>query len=100
MRNRAAAIADVQERSLRQRRQKFVRRMRREDRRTLMILRVTMHCMAFFIKRIEASVGVPRFIEVNAIDGGIEQLLNATSVVAQAVVRGVRNDGVDWTLTQ
>ena len=47
--------------------------------------------MPIAIERIEARVRVPGFVEVNAIDARVEQLLDAARVVAQAVVGGVRD---------
>ena len=90
----AAAVADVQERRLRQRRQQLVRGVRGEDRRTLVILRIAMHRMPVAIQRIEARVRIPGFVEMDAIDARIEQLLHAFRVVAKAVVGGVRDDRV------
>ena len=95
MRNRAAAVADVQQRGLRQRGQQLVRGVRGEDRRALVVLRVAVHGVAVPVDRIEARVGVPGLVEVDAVDGGIEQLLHASRVVAQPVVGGVGDDRVD-----
>ena len=94
----AAAVADVQERRLRQRGQQLVRRMRGEDRRALVILRIAVHRMPIAIERIEPRVRVPGFVEMDAVDARVEQLLHALRVVAQAVVRGVRDDRVDGAL--
>ena len=91
----AAAVADVQERRLRERRQQLVRGVRRENGRALVVLRVAMHRMAVAIERVEARVRVPGLVEMDAVDAGIEQLLDAPRVVAQPVVRGVRDDRVD-----
>ena len=94
VRDRAASVADVQERGLRQRGQQLVRRVRREDRRTLVILRIAVHRVAVAIERVEARVRVPRLVEVDAIDARVEQLLDAARVVAQAVVGRVGDDRV------
>src|SRR4026208_282997 len=94
MRDRTAAVADVQEGGLRQGGEQLVRRVRREDRRTFVILRFAVHCVSFAIERIEARVGIPRFVEVDGIDARVEQLLDAAGVIAQAVIGRVRDDRV------
>ena len=71
----AAAVADVQERRLRQRGQQLVRGVRREDRRALVVLRIAVHRVPVAIDRIEARVRVPRFVEMDAVDARVEQLL-------------------------
>ena len=66
----AAAVADVDVRGLRQRRQQLVRRMRRENRRAVLRMRrrVAAHREAIAVHRIEARVAVPRFVEMDAVD--------------------------------
>jgi hypothetical protein len=72
MLDRVAAIAHMDERSLRQCRQQIVRGLRGEHGRAGMLRRITVHRKTLAIDRIEARVAVPRFIEVNAIDTLIE----------------------------
>jgi hypothetical protein len=59
------------------------------------VRRIAAHRVATAVQRIEARVGVPRLVEMNAIDAGAEQLLHATGVVAQAVVGRVGDHRVD-----
>lgn len=96
MRDRAAAVAHVDVRRLRQRGQQLVRRLRREHRGPVgtMVARVAVHRMAVAVDRVETRVAVPRFVEVQAVDARAEQFFHARDVVAEAVVRRVRDDRV------
>ena len=98
MRDRAASVADVQERRLRQGGQQLVRRMRGEDRRTLVILGIAVHGVTVAIQRVEARIRIPCFVEMDAIDARVEQLLDAACAVAQAIVSGIGDDRVDGAL--
>ena len=98
--DRAAAVAHVHERGLRQRGQQLVRRVRREHRRPVlrMVRRVAAHGEPSFVQRIEARVAVPRLVEMNAVDALREPLFDTDRVVAHAVVRAVREHRVDGAL--
>jgi hypothetical protein len=95
VRDRVAAVAHVQQRGLRERREQLVRGVRREDRGTGVPGRVAVHSVALAVERVEPRVGVPGLVEVDAVNRRIEQLGNAPGVVAQAVVGRVGDDGMD-----
>ena len=96
----AAAVADVNERGLRQRGQQLVRRMRREHRRAVLRVRrrVAAHGVAVAIHRVEARVAVPRFVEMDPVDALAEARLRVGRVVAHAVVGAVGQHRVDGAL--
>ena len=56
------------------------------------------HRVAVAVERVEARVRVPGLVEMDPVDARIEQLLDAPRVVAQTVVRRVRDDRVDRPL--
>ena len=87
----ATAVADVNERGLRQRGEQFVRRMRRKDRRAVLRVRrrIATHGVAVAIHRIETRVAVPRFIEMDSIDALCETRFRVSRVIAHAVIRAV-----------
>ena len=65
-----ASVANVDERGLRQRREQLVGRMRREQCRPVLVCgRVAEHGVTVAVERVEPRIGVPRFVEVQAIDG-------------------------------
>ena len=67
--DRIAPVADVDERGLRERRQQLVGGVRREQRRTLFVRgRIAEHGVTIPVERVEARIGVPGFVEVQAID--------------------------------
>ena len=68
--DRAAAVADVDVRGLRQRREQLVRRVGREHRRPVRRVagRIAAHGETVAVHRIEARVAVPGFVEVDAVD--------------------------------
>src|SRR5262245_54886990 len=69
--------------------------MCRKDRGTLVVLGVTVHGVTIPVKRIETRIGVPGFVEMDAIHARIQQLLHTLRVVAEAVVGGIGDDRVD-----
>ena len=97
VRDRAPAVADVQEGCLRQRGEQLVRRVRREDRRALVVLRVAPHAEPVAVDRVEPRVAVPGLVPVDAVDRRVEQLLDGARVVAEPVVGRVRDHAVDRT---
>jgi hypothetical protein len=63
-----------------------------------MVRRIAMHGETLAVDRIEASVCVPRLIEVDPVNARIEQFLDTTGVVAQSVVGGVGNHRIHCAL--
>src|SRR5580765_493672 len=98
MGNWASPIANMQKRGLRKCSQQLVSGVGREDRRALMVRRIAMHRETLAVDRIEASVCVPRLIEVDPVNARVEQFLDTTGVVAQSVVGGVGNHRIHWAL--
>src|SRR6185312_6620577 len=63
--------------------------MSRKNGCTLMVCWISVHCEALAINGVEASIGIPGFIEVNAVHAWIKQLLYRFGVVAKPVIRRV-----------
>ncbi len=95
VRDRAAAVANVQIRGLRQRGEQLVRRVRREHGRAVVVLGIAAHAVAVAVDRIETRVAVPRFVASARDRPCLEQLLHRDRVVAEPVVGRVRDDAVD-----
>ncbi len=95
MGNRAPPVPNVQERRLRERRQQLVGRVGGEDGRPLVVLGIAEHREAILVDRVEAGVGVPGLVEVDAIHAGVEQLLHPPGVVAEPVVGRVGDHRID-----
>ena len=88
-----AAVADVDERGLRERGEQLVRRMRREQGRSVLVGgRIAEHGMPAAVERVEPRVGVPGLVEVQAIDGVAADLDHAFDVVDQPVVGRIGDD--------
>ena len=80
MLHRIAPVSNMNERGLRERSQQLVRRRCREDRRTLVVCRISVHAIAILVDRIEAGVAVPRFIKVNAVHALAEQIQDSLAL--------------------
>ena len=100
--DRSLAVADVDVRGLRERRETFVGGVRRKHGGPIrrMVGRIASHRVTVAIHRIESRVAVPGFVEVNAIDALREQRLGLDGVVAHAVIGAVRQHRVDGVLVR
>src|SRR5437868_6680761 len=74
--------------------------MRCEDRWAAMLGGIAAHREVILVDWVEARVPVPGFVEVNAIAGFLKRGLRSSCVVAEAVIRTVGEDRVDWLLVR
>ena len=74
--DRDASLADVDHRGLRERGEQLVGRVRHRHRRIVLRSLAAVHAVAALVQRVEARVGVPRLVVVDAVDA-----LLRTSVV-------------------
>ncbi|MNX95822.1 hypothetical protein D3C86_1281140 [compost metagenome] len=95
--DRVAAVADMDERGLRQRRQQLVSGVGGEHRRRvgLVLGRVAAHGEAPTIQRIEARVAVPGLVEVDTLAALRQQAFGAFGIQAHAVIGAVGHHRVD-----
>src|SRR5689334_5258755 len=70
--------------------------MSSKNRCAFMICWISMHSESITIKRIEAGIGIPGFVEVNAVHAWIKQLLYTLGVVAKPVIGGVGHHRIHW----
>ena len=89
-----AAVANVNERRLRQRGQQLVGGVRGEQGRPLVFGRIAEHRVPAGIERVEARIGVPGLVEMQPVDRVPGDLDHALDVVDKAVVGRVRDDGM------
>ena len=95
MLDRIATVTNVNERRLRKRSQQLVRRMRGEHCRPASVgCGVAEHRVTARVQRVETRVGVPRLVEVQAVDRITGDLDDSLDVVDESVVGRVRDDGV------
>ena len=88
--DRHLAVADVDHRSLRERREQLVRGMRDGHGRIVLAALAAVHAVAAFVQRIEARVREPGLVVMDAIDRLAERGGRRADVVAEPVVGRVR----------
>ena len=98
--DRLATVPDVDVGGLRERSEQLMRGMRREYGGAIlgMLGGIAAHRVAVLVHRIEPRVGVPRFVEVDAIHALRESFLRVAGVVAHPIVGAVRHHRVDRAL--
>ena len=95
-----AAVADVDVRGLRERREQLVGGVGGEDRRSVsrVVGRIAPHRETVPVHRIEARVAVPRLVEVDPVHALSQQRFGVPGVIAHPVVGAVGEHRVDRTL--
>lgn len=65
---------------------------------SVVLCRVAAHGMAASVHGVEAGVGIPGLVKMDAIDTLVQQAMHSLGVVAQAVVRAVGHHSVHRSL--